>query len=113
LALTEHDVEQFAARIRLHFESHLRDIAYELALGIGSIVGPKVKMLSPETTLKEIVDWIKEHGPISANSLDRIEWVMAIEAELGFEVPDELAARMEEATFRELVLNMARKKKLV
>jgi len=27
MAVTEHDVEQFAARIRLHFELELRDIA--------------------------------------------------------------------------------------
>lgn len=31
MALTEHDIEQFAARIRLHFAPELRDIAFDLA----------------------------------------------------------------------------------
>ena len=34
MALTKQDIEAFAARIRPHFEPELRDIAYELALGI-------------------------------------------------------------------------------
>lgn len=109
MAVMEHDVEQFAARIRLHFEPALRDVATDLARGIASVVGVKVKALRPETTLGEIVSWIKECEPILARSLDQVEWIMAVEEELGFEIPDHLGARLETATFRELVLDVSRK----
>lgn len=106
MAVTEHDVEQFAARIRLHFEPALRDVANDLARGIAGVVGVKVKALRPETTLGEIVSWVKECEPMLARSLDQVEWIMAVEEELGFEIPEHLGARFETATFRELVLEV-------
>lgn len=107
MAVTEYDIEQFAARIRLHFEPHLRDVAYDLALGIARVAGARVKALRPETMLGEIVAWIKEGEPFAAESLDPVEWMMVVEEELGFKIPDRLAVRIESATFRELVLDVS------
>src|SRR5262245_61813699 len=98
MAVTEHDIEQFAARIRLHFEPRLRDIAFELAHGIAGLVGSRVKQLRPETTIDEIFGWV---GDSDAGSLDKVEWFMALEEELGFGIPDDIVARSDRATFRE------------
>jgi acyl carrier protein len=105
MAVTEHDVEQFAARIRLHFEPALRDIAFDLARAIARVVGSQVKLLRPETKIAEIFAWVSESD---SGSLDKVEWIMAIEMELGFELPDELAGRFDWTTFRELVEYVAR-----
>jgi acyl carrier protein len=109
MAVTEHDVEQFAARIRLHFATQLRDVAFDLAFGIAKVVGSKAKLLRPETTLDEILAWLKDERPFLSSSLDQVEWIMAMEEECGFRIPDELAARMERATFREFVEHVARR----
>src|SRR6185503_104262 len=87
MAITEHDVELFAARIRAHFPSDQRDVAYELAYAIARVVGPKVKQLTPDTSLAEILSWWKTEEPIptgcSGDSLDQVEWIMAMEEEFG------------------------------
>jgi acyl carrier protein len=44
------------------------------------------------TTIAEIFAWVTESD---AGSLDKVEWIMAMEEELGFEIPDELAARVD------------------
>jgi len=97
MAITEHDIEQFAARIRLHFEPDLRDVAFDLAHAVSRVVGARVKLLRPETTIAEIFSWVSESD---SGSLDKVEWIMAMEGELGFEIPDALAARIDRGTFR-------------
>jgi hypothetical protein len=58
MAVSEADLELFAARIRLHFEPELRDAAYALALPLALACGARIKSLRPETTLAEIRGWI-------------------------------------------------------
>lgn len=109
MAITEHDIEQFAARIRLHFEPELRDIAFDLAHAFARVVGSKVKLLRPETRIAEIFSWVSEPEPESSSgSLDQVEQIMAIEVEFGIELPDELAGHFDSVTFRELVEYTAR-----
>jgi hypothetical protein len=113
MAITEHDLELFAARIRPQFPGELRDTAYELALSIARVVGSKVKLLSPETTIDTILEWsgatfLAWSGPAiedGADSLDQVDQIMALEEEFGggFVVPHALAHRTDEATFREWV----------
>lgn len=107
MAVTEHDIEQFAARIRAHFAPELRDIAFDFAHSIARLVGARAKLLRPETTIAEVFAWVSESD---SGSLDKVEWIMAMEEELGFEIPDELAARIDRATFRELVECAARRR---
>ena len=54
MTISNEDREVFAARIRPHFEPDMRDIAYELALGIARCVEVKAKLLRPETTFAEV-----------------------------------------------------------
>jgi hypothetical protein len=105
--LTPADLEMFAARIRVHFEPELRDIAFELALGIARIVGSRAKDLRPGTTLDEIFTWIHGVEPFPT-SLDQVEWVMSLEEDLMMKIPDDLASN--HTTFRDLVLIRARKR---
>jgi hypothetical protein len=58
MAVSEEDLELFAARIRLHFEPELRDAAYRLALPLALACGARIKSLRPETTLAEIRGWM-------------------------------------------------------
>jgi acyl carrier protein len=113
MAITDTDVEMFAARIRAYFPPELRDIAFSLALAIARAVGPKAKTLRPETTLHEIVEWLKPQYAGGKDSLDKVELVMAMEEELGvsFVLPDEFNGRTETATFRELVQHVASKER--
>src|SRR6185312_8496505 len=97
VAVTEHDNEQFAARIRSYFEPDLRDVAFDLAHAVSGVAGARVKLLRPETRIAEIFGWVSE---ADSGSLDKVEWIMAMEVELGFEIPDELAAWIDQATFR-------------
>ena len=112
MTINELDVELFAARVRLHFSPELRETAFEVAYAIARVAGPKVKSLTPETTLDQILDWVKGEWPVPSDSLDLVEWVMAIEEEAGpaFKIPDELASRLDRATFRELVEYRARRR---
>ena len=103
------DIELYAARIRLHFSPELRDTTSEPALGIARIVGVRAKDLRPEARLAEIFHWFHREEPFPA-SLDQVEWVMALEEELGIDMPDDLAAKPELTTFYDLVLHRARKR---
>ena len=109
MAITETDVELYAARIRAHFPPGLREAAFALAYSIARIAGPKAKQLRPETTLDEIIEWLGPHYVQSKDSLDEVERVMAMQEEAGdaFMLPDELAARTDTATFAELVRHVA------
>ena len=110
MAVTERDIELFAARIRLHFPPDQRDVAYELAYGIARVVGARVKRLTPETTIDEIVRWIESEEPFGpCDSLDKVEWIMALEEELpGLDIPDDLASRTNRTTFRDIVERRAK-----
>jgi hypothetical protein len=115
MAITETDVEMYAARIRAHFAPELRETAFSLALPIARVVGSKAKSLRPETTLGEIIEWLGPHYVQAKNSLDNVELIMAIEEDLGsaFVLPDELANRWDTLTFRELVQHVAAKERAV
>jgi acyl carrier protein len=104
VTLTNEDLQAFAARVRPHFEPPSQDFAEEFALLIAQTAGARAKELRPETTLDEILEWI------GSGSLDRVEAVMAIEEELGFEIPDEDAGRSSVTTFRQLVTLIAHKR---
>lgn len=53
--------------------------------------------------MDQILEWI------GTESLNRVEEIMAIEAELGFEIPDEDAGSAV-TTFRQLVTRIAQKR---
>jgi len=110
MSVTDDDLKLFAARIRPHFEPEFRDIAEELALGIARCVGTKAKLLRPDTSLEQIFEWIRTTEPFPT-SLEQVEWVMALEAELGIDVPDEQASKPRGTTLRDLVLIRARKRR--
>jgi len=109
MAITEADVEMFAARIRAYFPPELRETAFSLALAIARVVGPKAKTLRPETTLDEIIEWLEPHYVGDKDSLDKVELVMAMEEELGVSLvlPDDFSGRTDTATFHELVQHVA------
>ncbi len=114
MAITERDLELYAARVRWHFPPELRDTAFNLAYSLACRVGPKVKGLRPETPLDEIIYWL---GPLyvqGKDSLDNVEKIIAMEVDLGsaFVLPDELASRADTVTFLELVRHVARKEGL-
>jgi hypothetical protein len=58
MALSQRDIELYAARVRLHFEPELRDAAYGIALPLARLCGARIKALRPQTTLAEIRDWV-------------------------------------------------------
>jgi acyl carrier protein len=101
--LTPQDLQALAARIRAHFEPPLQDIAEGFALQIAPTAGLRAKLLRPETTLDEILSWL------GTDSLDKLEVIMAIEEQLGIEVPDDSAV----TTFRDLVVQIARRRGVV
>ena len=113
MAITETDVEMYAARIRPHFPQELRETAFSLALQIARIVGAKAKRLRPETAIVEIIEWLGPHYVRGKDSLDKVEMVMAIGEDFGaaFVLPDELAGRADTMTFRELVQHVAAQKR--
>ena len=111
MTISEHDVELYAARIRVHFAPELRDVAYDFALRIAKIAGTQVKSLRPETTVGEIYGWLqKEFDPTA--SLDQVEAIMAIEEEFGYEIPESHAAQGNSATFQEIVEQEVRKRRV-
>jgi acyl carrier protein len=113
MAIDDDDIYLFASRIRPHFPPELRETAFELAYAIARFAGVKAKELRPETTLDEILAWMKLEWPQPKDSLDAIEWVMALEEELedSFALPDDLAGRTDTATFAELVESNARRRR--
>jgi len=113
MAITDTDVELYAARIRPHFLPELRETAYSLALPIARVVGIKAKLLRPDTTIDEILKWIGPHYAQGKDSLDKVEAIMAMEEDLGaaFVLPDELASRTDTMNFHDLVLYVAAQKR--
>lgn len=114
MAITEADLEMYAARVRVHFPPELRDTAFEMAYSIARIVGPKAKALRPDTTLDELIEWVGPHYALEGeDSMDKVETIMAMEVDLGdaFVLPDEMAARSDTATFSELVQYVAAEKR--
>ncbi len=109
MTVTQQDLELYAARVRPHFAAELRDSAYELALGIAQCVGAKAKSLRPETTMREIFEWMNAVEPFPT-SLDQVEFVMALAEEFGTSIPDEAAAK-DQITFRDMVELRARKRR--
>jgi hypothetical protein len=136
MALSEQDIELFAARIRLHFEPDLRDTAYNLALPLARLCGARIKALRPETTLAEIREWLGVSSAVEdplqdTASLDlpdesgedapgfnllrgpnaaRLRRVMSglIETARGQLIREELALRSGRTTFRQWVVARAR-----
>jgi acyl carrier protein len=105
--LTPQDLQAFAARIRPYFEAPLQGIAEEFALQIARTAGAHTKRLRPETTLDEILSLI------GTDSLHNVEVMMAIEESLGFEVSNADADRSAAITFRELVVQIGRRRGVV
>jgi hypothetical protein len=105
MPISEQDIELFAARVRLHFAPESRDVAYDYALRIAKIAGPRVKCLRPETTLGEIYGWLQEafDPTASPGSLDQVEIIMALEEEFGYEIPDPIPEKGIATTFQDVV----------
>ena len=121
MAITEHDLELFAAPIRPQFPAELREIAYELALSIARVAGPKVKLLTPDTSIDTILEWSGATFLVwsvpafeDGADLDKVEQTIALEEEFGggFAVPDALMSRADKATFREWVEHVASKRRV-
>src|SRR6476619_630263 len=63
VAVTEHDIERFAARIRLHFEPDLRDVAFDRAHAVSGVVGARVKLDLFATKKRQLSRReLKDHG---------------------------------------------------
>lgn len=83
--------------IRLVFPDPAAEkIAIQCARLLAARVGHRVALLRPETTFAEIADWIE------ISSRRNVEFITALEAELGFEM-DEFLHDLDHVTFRELV----------
>ena len=91
------DWESYVAFIRLDFPSPQRDIAQRLAIVFAQVVGREIVRLRPDHTLVEVLGWR------GADSLDTVEFIMALEQECGFEIGDDFAASSSNKTFRDLV----------
>jgi len=54
--------------------------------------------------------WIEAEEPFGpCDSLDKVEWIMALEEELpGLDIPDDLASRTDRTTFRDIVERRAK-----
>jgi hypothetical protein len=100
------DQELWAARVRLHFEPDLRDPAEEVARILVPVVGRRIKELRPETHMGEILRWLKDQTSVLTSSLDWVELMMMIEEQMGTEITDEFAERLEEHAFREFVVHL-------
>ncbi|MGQ0835176.1 MAG: hypothetical protein ACT4O5_09700 [Gammaproteobacteria bacterium] len=100
------DQELWAARIRLHFKPHLRDIAEEAALAFVPLVGPRIKQLRPDTAMGEVIAWAKEAPLARKVSLDWVESIMALEEIVDSQITDEFAEEFERHTFREVVTHL-------
>lgn len=103
MTITQRDLQLYAARVRPHFAPELRDMAEALAYQIAGVVGPNATQLRPETTLEEILEWLEASAPYREDSIDEVEWIMALEEETGFEIPDRLTADAKAATFKQWV----------
>lgn len=113
MTITDEDLQLYAARVRAHFPPHLRNAAEVVAYGIARAVGPKVKELRPETTVSEILGWTESLGHYSQDSVDTVEWIMALEEEFEFEIPDYDSERAKTMTFQDWIEGIARQSKRV
>ena len=113
MAITEADLHAYAARVRPHVPSELRDTAEELAFAIAQWTGAQVKLLRPETTLEEIASWMKATDKHAQDSLNDVEAFMCLEEEFGCNFPDDLVAEPSGTTFLDLVRYAQTKKRAV
>jgi acyl carrier protein len=113
VAITEADLHAYAARVRPYVPSELRDTAEELAFAIAQWVGSQVKLLRPETTLEEIVGWMKAADEHAQDSLSDVEAFMCLEEEFGCNFPDDLVSQPSSTTFLQLVRYAQTKKRAV
>ena len=97
MTLTDGDLQLFASRVRAHFAPALRDAAERLAYVIATFAGAEAKKLRPETTVKEIFQWVKARQ----DSLNLTEFVMMFEEEARTYLPDQMTN--DAATFRDWV----------
>ena len=111
MAITEADLHAYAARVRPHVPSELRDTAEELAFAIAQWAGSQVKLLRAETTLEEIACWMKASDEHSEDSLSDVEAFMCLEEEFGCTFSDDLVSRPSSTTFLELVRYAQTKKR--
>jgi len=96
------DWERYVAFIRLDFPPTQGDTAQAIASVFVELVGPTIARLRPEHRLGEILNWA------ATDSLDAVEFVMALEEEFAFQIDDDFAARLEQRTFREFVEYVSR-----
>lgn len=105
------DQQLWAARIRLHFEPHLRDIAEEVARIFVPVIGARVKELRRDTRMSEVLGWFEERRKLLNSSLDWVELIMSLEEIVQSEVSDEFAERFADHTLHELVVHLDAKRK--
>ena len=83
--------------IRLFFPMPAAEkVATACARLLAGHLGPRARLLRPETTLSELFVWIE------TGSRRSVEFIIALEAELGFEL-DEYLDDFGHVTFRDLV----------
>lgn len=112
VALTDRDLAAFAARIRPHFESELRELAEHLALRYAHLVGSRVKDLRPETTIDEIASWPRTPDSILEDlAYSEIELLLALEDLQFVTIPRALKELRASGTFGDLVLWHARQRR--
>jgi hypothetical protein len=100
--MTEDELGPYAARVRPFFDAELRDTAEELALQMARHIGIYTKLLRPDTTLTQILAWLRASDR-TATSRDDVDSVMLLEQALAFEIPDALAFGPDSTTFLDLV----------
>jgi hypothetical protein len=87
--------------IRLFFPDPAAEkIACKCARLLAAHIGHRAMLLRPETTLSEIAGWIE------ISSQRNVNFIMALENELGFEL-DEFLNDFHHVTFRDLVEHAA------
>jgi hypothetical protein len=82
------------------FPAEQQETAEWLAMLFALMVGQNAPRLRAESTLEEIFEWCI---PTSSG----VELIMALEEEVGCEIPDHLAENLSDTTFRDLVAFIA------
>jgi len=82
------DWELVVAFIRRDFPPDQRDVAQEIAAGLGELVGFEIKQLRPEHTLKQITEWGPYFFSVRVEDL-----AMMFQAEYGVACDDDITFR--------------------